>query len=210
VPTLAMIYKVSPKGFREYAWKEFELDLTDSQAVSIHRAFYSRWPDINAWHDREGRILRQRLWTKTPLGRMRRLPGAASNNRQVAEESIRQGINAPVQGLAWEITQSAGIALEQVVPPDVGYGVLDVHDQILMYVREECAEEWAPKIGAAMEAVPQYLRPLGLEIPPGLIKVEVQIGPWGAGVDFEKWRDAQHLAEGLDIIAGQVRALAAR
>ncbi len=184
VPSLAMIYKISAEGFREYAWAQFEIVYTRAEAEHLHRTFYTLWPEIPRWHDLEGRILRSRGYAKSPLGRIRRLPEALSENRKLAEEAIRAGINMPIQSAASDILQTAMVLLQNYIDAD-DWPVLitgNVHDDLTFEVPDDILYDWLATVEHVMLVeVPQRLQSLGLHLPPDLLAVESQAGPWGAG-----------------------------
>jgi uracil-DNA glycosylase family 4 len=184
VPSLAMIYKISAEGFREYAWSQFEIVYSRAEAEHLHRTFYSLWPEIPRWHDLEGRILRNRGYAVSPLGRIRRLPEAMSENRKLSEEAVRAGINAPVQSCASDILQTAMIMLQGYIEADEWDVKItgNVHDDLTFEVADDCLYDWAATAEHVMTVeVPARLKGLGLHLPPNLLAVEMQAGPWGQG-----------------------------
>lgn len=190
VPSLAMIYRISAKGFREYAWNQFEIAYSESEAEHLHTAFYQRWPEIAEWHRIEDKLIRARGYAENPLGRIRHLPEVQSPDRQVVEGAIRSGINAPIQGCASNILDAAHIYLDDyfrrcwLVDEPRAYIVGIVHDDLLIESRNEWFDDTAEIVHTVMtETVPRLLQHLDLHLPPGLLKVEMQAGPWGAGRD---------------------------
>ncbi len=186
VPSLAMIYKISAEGFREYAWSQFEIVYTRAEAEHLHRTFYALWPEIPRWHDLEGRILRNRGYAQSPLGRIRRLPEAQSESRKLSEEAVRAGINMPIQSTASDILQTAMVMLQVIidrggVDPFAVKITGNVHDDLTFEVPNDYLISWLHLAASVMTVeVPARLRPLGLHLPPGLLDIEAQAGPWGA------------------------------
>lgn len=173
VPVLAQLYGISPDGLREYAWKTFEILWTEAQARRLHTLFRQRYPEFPAWHRLSEAKLIRRGWVQTPIGRIRRLPSAMSGQK----DAIRAGVNAEPQSLASDITQQALILLDAVNARVVG----DIHDALLIEVRRGVLIEACAVIRAAMLAAPDKLKSMGLWLPPGLIDVEIAVGPWGLG-----------------------------
>lgn len=180
VPVLAMIYRISPEGLREYAWRDYEIDYSSSEALRLHSLFHNIFPEIREWHQREENILRARGFARSDLGRYRRLPEAMGRGYS-ASAAINSGINAPVQGPCSDITQAAMIVLDQVLSPDEAFIVGNIHDQLLFQIRQDRVEDLTPTICRYMESAPLALSGLGLKMPYGLIKVESVVGPWGLG-----------------------------
>jgi DNA polymerase I-like protein with 3'-5' exonuclease and polymerase domains len=186
VPTLAMLYRISPQGLKEYAWKYYEIDWTIRQATAVWSAFHRLWPEFQRWHSLEEAKLRNRGWARSPVGRLRRLPGALSGQH----DDIRAGINAPIQSCASDITQEAGILCDADIQahPELDLKLVgDIHDALLVQAPESRALQAARWLESRMRQAPAVLRQLGLLVPPGLIKVEVTIGAWGEGKVPEEW-----------------------
>lgn len=178
VPVLAMLYKISPAGLQEYAWKEYEIEWTIGQATQVWTAFHRLWPEFSRWHNLEETKLRNRGWARSPLGRIRRLPGALAGQH----DDIRAGINAPIQSTASDITQMAGILCDEDIRahPELDLRLVgDIHDALLVQAPISRAVAAARWLEVRMRQSVTVLRKLGLSVPPGLIQVEVAIGPWG-------------------------------
>ena len=179
IPTLAMIYRISPEGFRDYAWKGFELRYSVAEARHIWTLFYTMWPEIKAWHEREDRILRSRGWARTIIGRRRRLPEAMGSGYS-ALEAVNSGINAPIQGLASDINCTAHIILEKKLDLTAAFVVGSQHDSLQIQSKNYYLEEAVRLVRHSMEYAPRALLSLGLDLPVGLLKVEVSVGAWGS------------------------------
>ena len=179
VPTLAKIYRISPKGFREYAWNQFEIELTEAQAVNICRRWDETWPEISALHTLLDAIISQRGFSVDLLGRVRRLPDAIHGNRFASAEAVRQGIDHIGQSSANGILQRAHVILQEALDPERALIVINHHDALVVEAREDYVAEAAKIIGQGMGYAPLSLVDLGLTMPRGLIEVEVSVGPWG-------------------------------
>jgi len=180
VPTLALLYKMGPGEFRDYVWREFELEWTEKFTRQVHEGFFRTWPELRDWHEREEKKIRWRGYAVSAIGRMRHLPGAKMRNSSVSYDAVKQGINHPIQSLASDFTQASMVLLDRMDAPIVG----SVHDALVFEVPDAEVSEWAAKIRRVMEHVDHVLRPLGLILPPGLLKVEIKAGPWGIGTEI--------------------------
>lgn len=174
VPVLAQLYGISWQGLKEYAWKFGEIDWPDHTARRLYDLFQRTFPEFPIWHRFEGMKLRQRGWTRSPVGRIRRLPDAMYGN----QEAIRSGINAPPQSMASDITQTAMVILDRLGYPIVG----NVHDALLIESDDVSRDASVIQRVMTVDAL-QVLAGLGLHVPQGLIEVEVTAGPWGLGKD---------------------------
>jgi DNA polymerase-1 len=91
-------------------------------------------------------------YVETEIGRRRYIPEINSSNFQVQSAAERMAINMPIQGLASDIMKIAmlHVAKEFENNPDVKM-LLQVHDEIILEVKEELAEEVAQKIKTILE-----------------------------------------------------------
>ena len=179
VPTLAKIYSISPKGFREYAWAEHELEFSIGQATMICRKWDQKWYEIPRWHEWVKNSVRERGWVMSDVGRVRHLPDAKQGRGFQAEEAFRQAINSPIQDDAFECTARAHALYDANIDPEKAFVVANVHDALNSYVREDCFDEMVPLIHDIMEYAPISLRDLGMHVPKNLIVAEMGFGPWG-------------------------------
>ena len=174
VPVLAQLYGISWQGLKDYAWKSLQIDWSDNEARRLHTLFASTFPEFPAWHRFEAIKLRNSGQARSPIGRLRRLPGAMTGS----QEEIRSGINMPPQSLASDLTQTAMILLDEMGARVVG----NVHDALLIEAPEGTFLQQADAIARVMTVdAPARLAGLGLRLPEGLIEVEISAGPWGLG-----------------------------
>lgn len=183
VVTLALLYNMTAKGLQEYLWREAQIDWTRAQAQRAYDGYYRRWPEFKLWHQREAKIIQARGYSVSPIGRMRRLPAAQQEDtgRQAYSqilEAINQGINQPVQSIASDLTQVSMIILDQRYGAHI---VGNVHDALLFELPTAGLATSIPTIRRVMEQAPLTLRPLGLQLPDGLTRVEISVGQWGLG-----------------------------
>ncbi|MCX6761739.1 MAG: DNA polymerase I [Candidatus Moranbacteria bacterium] len=91
-------------------------------------------------------------YVETEIGRRRYISEINSSNFQVQSAAERMAINMPIQGLASDIMKIAmlHVAKEFENNPDVKM-LLQVHDEIILEVREDLAETVSQKIKAILE-----------------------------------------------------------
>lgn len=189
VPVLAMLYKISWKGLREYAWHAMQLDWNEGFARHLWHTFNTLFPEFPRWHQDEAEKIISRGWVRTEIGRIRRLPDAQGYDKKQVEEAIRSGINMPIQGLGSDITQMAGILIDYKVDRDLAHIVHEIHDALILETRRAEVVRLTPVLKYYMEHAHQALRRLGLYLPDGLLICEEKIGPWGEGVDLKKYQE---------------------
>jgi DNA polymerase-1 len=102
-----------------------------------------------------------------PTGRRRRLPELFSPDEYKRAHAERQAVNAVVQGLASNITKIAMRDLKDQLVPYPAYMVMQVHDEIVVRVKEEAKDEVLDLTKRVMEGVrhPDTGEPILGEIP---------------------------------------------
>lgn len=111
-------------------------------------------------------------YVETEVGRRRYIYEINSPNFQVQNAAERMAINMPIQGLAADIVKLAMIKVweEYKNNPDIRM-ILQVHDEIILEVKEKLAEEVGKRVKEIMESVYKLRVPL---------LVDVKIGDnWG-------------------------------
>ncbi len=161
-----VIYGMSVFGFSEAAGIERE------EAKKFINEYMNKFPDV-AKYIRETKEFAKRYgYIETELGRRRYLPEINSPNLQVQNAAERMAINMPIQGLAADIMKLAMIKIYENFQDSnlnkknfnpVNQNVcmlLQVHDEIILEVKEEIADKVAKKIQEIMENVYKLKVPL--------------------------------------------------
>lgn len=134
----------------------------------------------------------------SPLGRVRRLPGALSGDSREAESACRKAMNSPVQATASDFAQWAmGRVYDSEVLRELGFdppsehGILKLdeikvvefgHDSMLCEVRNDCVGKYAAIIKAVWENLP--LDEMGVGHWPVPIEADVNVYQhWGEHVE---------------------------
>lgn len=181
VPVLASLYRISPEGLRAYAWEVGQLALTGQQAHHMWSTFRATYPEVPMWHDQMAQIITARGWVTSAIGRKRRLPEVFSGDGSSVHKAVNSGINFPIQSLAWDITWAGIQAMHDC---DCGAGLVGtVHDQAMLQVEDtpEMLRRAAEHVTRHMEIdALDRLRPLGLTIPQGILKIDLAVGRWGS------------------------------
>lgn len=99
-----LIYGVSPKGYQEYAWRSYQIALSDEEAMEHRKAFFSLYPELLTWHQTYRELAHQFGYVRSPLGRVRHLPLIHSYVDEVRAQAERQAINSPVQSTLTDMT----------------------------------------------------------------------------------------------------------
>lgn len=183
------LYGMWWKKFKTYARDNYGVSITDEEAEKERGVFFDNYPDLEPWHKRQRKYVRRYGYVKSLSGRKRRLPEARSADdtpeRRAAE---RQAINSPVQSFANEVNLMAAIQLRKEYGRDVVKICGTVHDSVLFRVRNDMVEEVYYRMLEIMRW-PELMDEFDIEMSVP-IEADGEIGPWGKGKPFEKWKEA--------------------
>lgn len=175
-------YGQSAAGFITYAKTKYGFEPTMDESSTFRNSFFNTYSRLPDWHDRQKKIVKLDGFVRSLSGRKRRLPGIYSKDKSVRAECERQAINSPVQGFIGDYKAMIYVELDQSIPKTHLRLVGEVHDSILMWVKEGHENSVLRTVKAIAEN-PRIAREFGLKFPIP-ITVDIEVGPWGAG---KKW-----------------------
>jgi len=181
------------KKMIDYARDNYGVHLTEKQAQESRKSFFSTYPALAPWHERQKRYAMRHGYVRSLTGAKRRLPDAQSpEDSPKRGEAQRQAINSPVQRFACELNFMVLLQLVEEFGLDVVRPIGTVHDAILAEVRDDYVERVYTRVDEIMRH-PKMLDELGIRmrVP---IKGEAKIGPWSKGVSLDKWKKARAAA----------------
>lgn len=150
-----LIYRMTAKGFREYARTTYGVILTLEEAERAVQIFFDLYPEILTWHDRQITFAKTHGYVRSPLGRVRHLPLINSPDSEVRSKAERQSINAPVQATLSDLSiYSLALFKKRYGTPDECRFCMFEHDAIKAYVREDKLTYWVPLVKELMETLP--------------------------------------------------------
>lgn len=180
------LYGMFPKGFVTYAKKNYNLNFSMAEATEIRSKYFSLYPGLVAWHERQKNTVHRLGYVRDPIGRVRHLPDIYSNDRGVQMDAERQAINAPVQGFASALMEMALIRLKPLLDPQEIQMFLSVHDSLLFRVKRNKWKKWARIVKDIMEN-PPLKQWFGLDFTVPIV-VDIKLGGcWSAEDGFE-WK----------------------
>jgi DNA polymerase I-like protein with 3'-5' exonuclease and polymerase domains len=152
-----------------------------AESELARQKYFEMFPDLTAWHNRMKRVVNERQYVVSPLGRIRHLPDVLSRDRSVQMEAERQAINSPVQGTASDIMLFAMIQLQKQLDPREAAMVMTLHDGIGFEIRDDRVDYYEPLIKDVMENLP-LKKTFGLDLSVPLI-ADVEHGQYWHGID---------------------------
>jgi DNA polymerase I len=181
-----LIYGVSAPGFRKNAKNEYGLDMTEQEAERIRNTFFSTYPGIEAFHQRQkalknyprefynhtfekGFRASPLVYTQTITGRKR--AWGWKDGRTLARDT--ELYNSPSQGTGADLLKAVMAEVYSFLPPEVKM-IGSVHDELILEAPEAQAEEAAKLLLDTMRRVGSSL------LDPVPVDAEVEIlDSWG-------------------------------
>lgn len=126
----AIVYGASEKKIASM------LGISEQEAVQIINKYFLEFYGFKSWMDKTKLEIILNKKVVNLLGRVRRLPNAASIDEYTREKCLREGINAKIQGLASDINLHSLIDInrEFKIRNFKSIPILTVHDSILIDV----------------------------------------------------------------------------
>ncbi len=165
-----LIYGMGPQKLAQ------ELNISLAEARAFMKRYFERLQGLRRFYDNVERQAAELGYVTTLAGRRRLLPDLHGENPQAQSLARRQAFNTLIQGSAADIIKLAMIAVhEDTRLRKLGARLLlQVHDELLLEVPAEAAEEAGQQIAGLMATV----RPGGVTLDVPLV------ADWGTGRDW--------------------------
>jgi DNA polymerase-1 len=141
-----------------------DLGIAYADAAGFIETYFSTYPGIRGYIDRTLAFGREHGYVETLYGRRRYVPELVSSNRNVREAGERLAYNMPIQGTAADIIKLAMIRLDRELESTGARLLLQVHDELLLEVPEERAEQVSALVREVMEGAATLSVPLSVEV----------------------------------------------
>jgi len=146
-----------------------DLNISTGQAAKFIKAYFDRYTGVKRFQEETISQARKQGYVTTLWGRRRYLPDLVSSHQMKRKMAERMAINTPLQGSAADLIKRAMIALDQAIE-ERGLEarlILQVHDELIVEVRAEEAEEAGALVKEAMEGAARLTVPLKVEVGQG-------------------------------------------
>lgn len=151
-----LIYGMSAFGLAK------QLGVERGTAQEYIDLYFERYPGVRSFMDNIREQAHEVGYVETVFGRRLYLPEINSRNGQRRAAAERTAINAPMQGTAADIIKRAMIEVDRWIrqtKPDVTM-IMQVHDELVFEVGEQCVEDVIPEIVSMMEKAARLSVPL--------------------------------------------------
>lgn len=144
IANFGLLFGAGAATLKKQAISQYGVDLSLAEAKSIVSAFRAAYPKLRDWQEEQGNMTTSSVLTK--LGRRRILVGF--------NDKYTTRINSQVQGTAGDIAKLAIRLLWRELrkaPTGEARLIAMVHDELIMEVRDDRVEYWAPLLKTCME-----------------------------------------------------------
>ncbi len=154
-----LIYGMSAFGLAK------QLGIERGQAQAYVDRYFERYPGVRRYMDETRASARRLGFVSTVFGRRLYLPEINARNNQLRQYAERSAINAPMQGTAADIIKRAmiGVAAWLAAEEPRARLIMQVHDELVVEVPEECATEVGDNLIRIMEAAAELRVPLRVD-----------------------------------------------
>jgi len=176
------LYGMGALKFQDYALDKYGVKLTLGESKTFRKKFFSKYPGLLPWHDKQRRVVHALGRVRTLTGRIRRLPEIYSEERGLVSQAERNAINSPVQGFGAEmILMSLPQLIREVESDDIQF-CGTIHDAIVGRVKKD-HRHLLVRVKEVMEH-PKLLDVFDIQ-PTVPIIAEVKVGNWGIGEELK-------------------------
>jgi DNA polymerase-1 len=146
-----------------------DLGIPTAEAQRFIDAYFAGLPRVRTYLESTKEAARRSGKVATLFGRVRWIAGLDAANAQVRANAERMAINAPVQGTAADLIKLAMIALDREIAARAlpARLLLQVHDELVLEVRQGAEEAVAAVVRAVMEGAAALSVPLKVDIGTG-------------------------------------------
>lgn len=163
VINFGIIYGMSPHGLSQ------ELDIPYEEADEYIQEYFLKYPAVKKFIDNVIESARRDKFVTTLFGRKRPVPDISSPHESIRTGAERIAVNSIMQGSAADITKLAMIRIYRRINEEKlnAWLLLQIHDELVLEVREEILPLVKKIVLESMEKSVQLSVPLKVEIKNG-------------------------------------------
>lgn len=141
-----IIYGISAFGLSQ------RLDCSRTEAANLIDSYFHQFPGVKEYMDKLIEDARSKGYAETLCHRRRYLPDLNSRNFNMRAAAERNAINTPIQGSAADMIKIAMIRVANLLKERRSRLIMQIHDELLIDLHKDEAEELVPSIIQAMRA----------------------------------------------------------
>lgn len=156
----SIIYGISDYGLSQ------DLGISRKEAKQYIEGYYDLYNNVAPYMDRLIAFGKENAYVETYFGRRRYIPELTAKNFNVRKFGERAAMNAPIQGTAADIMKIAMIKMQDAIIENEidAHILLQVHDELLLEVKEEDLERASSLLKETMEGAANLSIPLEVEV----------------------------------------------
>ncbi len=141
--------------------------ISREEAKKFIEQYFNVYKGIKKYIEETKEKARTEGYVETLFGRKRNIPEIHSGMPQVRSAAERMAINMPIQGTAADIMKLAMIAVKEEVVSEGVKDILQVHDELVLEVRDDLADKVSKKVKKVMEGVCELKVPTVVDVKVG-------------------------------------------
>ena len=143
-----------------------DIGVDSKTAKAYIDVYFARYPGVRDYMERTRKQAADQGYVETLFGRRLYLPTIHSNRPQERAGAERTAINAPMQGTAADIIKRAMVTVDNWLASTAldARVILQVHDELVLEVREDLVEQVAQEIRVHMSGAAQLDVPLVVDV----------------------------------------------
>ena len=158
-----IVYGISDFGLAK------NIHSTRKEAAEFMEKYFEKYPKVKEYLSSSVQKAKQCGYAETILGRKREIPQLRAQNFNVRSFGERVAMNAPIQGSAADVIKLAMLKVHQKLEENKHLGklILQVHDELIIEVHKDYAEECKHMLSSVMESVLELSVPLTTDVNSG-------------------------------------------
>ena len=155
-----LIYGMSAFGLAQ------QLGVSRADAQEYIDLYFDRYPGVHGYMEQTRSLASEQGYVETLFGRRLYLPDINASNFQRRQAAERTAINAPMQGSAADIIKIAMLSVSDWLCEAqlTARMIMQVHDELVLEVSEEDADEVARRVSSSMESAAKLNVPLVVDV----------------------------------------------
>ena len=154
-----VVYGISAFGLSE------DLSISRKEALDYINNYFKIYGGVKTFLDKQVADAKEKGYVKTMFGRIRPIPEIKSSNFMTRSFGDRVAMNSPIQGSAADIMKISMLKVDEALEKS-GFDariVLQIHDELLVEVKEEEAEKVSELVEKAMKEAVSLKVPLEVD-----------------------------------------------
>jgi DNA polymerase-1 len=139
-------------GIGDYSLSQ-DLKIPKKVAAEYIKSYLAKYGGVSEYLESTKAFARENGYVDTIFGRRRYIPELSSSRKQLQEFGKRAAMNSPLQGTAADVMKIAMLNVARRLKEEKldAKLVMQVHDEIIVEAREDCAEYVGELVKAEME-----------------------------------------------------------